>query len=61
VRGPSVFRAYWNRPEETATHLSTAVQNRDIGMLDEAGFLSVTDRKKDLLKTRAESSSHRNR
>jgi len=30
-------------------------------MLDEAGFLSVTDRKKDLLKTSAESSSHRNR
>jgi len=52
VRGPSVFRAYWNRPEETSNAFVDGwFKTGDIGMLDEAGFLSVTDRKKDLLKT----------
>ncbi|MGA8867801.1 MAG: long-chain fatty acid--CoA ligase, partial [Candidatus Sulfotelmatobacter sp.] len=52
VRGPSVFRAYWNRPEETRNaFVDSWFKTGDIGMLDEDGFLSVTDRKKDLLKT----------
>ena len=52
VRGPSVFRAYWNRPEETrAAFVDGWFKTGDIGSLDEDGFLSVTDRKKDLLKT----------
>src|SRR5208283_301253 len=52
VRGPSVFRAYWNRPEETSNAFADGwFKTGDIGMLDEDGFLSVTDRKKDLLKT----------
>jgi len=52
VRGPSVFRAYWNRPEETENAFVDGwFKTGDIGTLDEDGFLSVTDRKKDLLKT----------
>ena len=52
VRGPSVFRAYWNRPEETRdAFVDGWFKTGDIGSLDDDGFLSVTDRKKDLLKT----------
>jgi long-chain acyl-CoA synthetase len=52
VRGPSIFRAYWNRPEETRDAFTDGwFKTGDIGNLDEDGFLSVTDRKKDLLKT----------
>jgi len=52
VRGPSVFRAYWNRPQETSNAFVDGwFKTGDIGALDEEGFLSVTDRKKDLLKT----------
>jgi long-chain acyl-CoA synthetase len=52
VRGPSVFRAYWNRPEETMdAFVDGWFKTGDIGKIDEDGFLSVTDRKKDLLKT----------
>jgi long-chain acyl-CoA synthetase len=52
VRGPSVFSGYWNRPEETdSAFVDGWFKTGDIGNLDENGFLSVTDRKKDLLKT----------
>jgi long-chain acyl-CoA synthetase len=52
VRGPSVFRGYWKRPDETRdAFVNGWFKTGDIGSLDEDGFLSVTDRKKDLLKT----------
>src|SRR5579871_29078 len=52
VRGPSVFRSYWNRPDETRdAFVDGWFKTGDIGHIDENGFLSVTDRKKDLLKT----------
>jgi long-chain acyl-CoA synthetase len=52
VRGPSVFQSYWKRPDETAnTFVDGWFKTGDIGNLDEEGFLSVTDRKKDLIKT----------
>jgi long-chain acyl-CoA synthetase len=52
VRGPSVFQGYWNKPEETQNAFVDGwFKTGDIGKLDEDGFLYVTDRKKDLLKT----------
>jgi long-chain acyl-CoA synthetase len=53
VRGPSVFKGYWNMPEETAAAFTPDgwFKTGDVGNLDNDGFLSVTDRKKDLIKT----------
>ncbi len=52
VRGPSVFRGYWNRPEETANAFDGEwFRTGDIGQMDADGFLFITDRKKDLIKT----------
>jgi long-chain acyl-CoA synthetase len=52
VRGPSVFKGYWNRPEETKAALENGwFKTGDIGNIDPDGYLSVTDRKKDLIKT----------
>ncbi|HTA22661.1 MAG TPA: long-chain fatty acid--CoA ligase [Terriglobales bacterium] len=52
VRGPSVFQGYWNKPKETAEAFSDGwFKTGDIGQIDADGFLSVTDRKKDLIKT----------
>ena len=52
VRGPSVFKGYWNRPDETHdAFLDGWFKTGDIGNLDNDGFLSITDRKKDLIKT----------
>jgi long-chain acyl-CoA synthetase len=52
VRGPSVFCGYWNRPEETANAFVDGwFKTGDVGNIDEDGYLSITDRKKDLIKT----------
>jgi long-chain acyl-CoA synthetase len=52
VRGPSVFHAYWNKPQETQNvFIDDWFKTGDIGRIDQDGFLYVTDRKKDLLKT----------
>ena len=53
VRGPSVFHGYWNKPQETAEAFTEDGNFRtgDIGKIDADGFLSITDRKKEMLKT----------
>lgn len=55
--GPNVMRGYYNRPAETKEALETDAEGRiwlrtgDVGHLDAGGYLFITDRKKDLLKT----------
>jgi long-chain acyl-CoA synthetase len=52
VRGPSIFKSYWQNPEETAKAFEGDwFKTGDIGNIDADGFLSITDRKKDLIKT----------
>ncbi len=53
VCGPSVFHGYWNKPEETAAAFTGDgwLRTGDIGKIDADGFLSITDRKKEMLKT----------
>lgn len=52
VRGPSIFKGYWNRPDETReAFVDGWFKTGDIGQVDAEGYLSITDRKKDLIKT----------
>ena len=53
VRGPSVFSGYWHKPEANAECFDSAgwFKTGDIAHLDGDGFLFITDRKKELLKT----------
>jgi long-chain acyl-CoA synthetase len=53
VRGPSVFAGYWQKPEANAECFDAGgwFRTGDIGHIDGDGFLYVTDRKKELLKT----------
>ncbi len=51
VRGPQVMREYWNRPEETARVFTADgfLRTGDIATIDEAGFVRIVDRKKDMI------------
>jgi long-chain acyl-CoA synthetase len=53
LKGPHVMQGYWNLPEANAEALLPDgwLATGDIGVLDEAGRLKITDRKKDLVKT----------
>jgi long-chain acyl-CoA synthetase len=53
VRGPSVFSGYWQKPEASAECFDAEAWFRtgDIARTDADGFLYITDRKKELLKT----------
>jgi long-chain acyl-CoA synthetase len=53
VKGPSVMRGYFNLPTESAEAFSDDGYFRtgDVGEIDADGYLKITDRKKDLIKT----------
>jgi long-chain acyl-CoA synthetase len=55
ICGPQVMKGYWNRPEESANVLRADASGRiwfhtgDIARMDEDGFTSIVQRKKDLI------------
>jgi len=53
IKGDNVFKGYWKMPEETKESFTQDgyFMSGDIGLFDEAGFLMITDRKKDLIIT----------
>jgi len=53
VKGPAVFQGYWQKPIETAKTFTPEgwFRTGDIARFDDDGFLYITDRKKELIKT----------
>ena len=50
VSGPSVLQGYWQRPEASAQALRSGwLHTGDVGFMDDAGFLFIVDRLKDMI------------
>ena len=51
IKGPQVMKGYWNRPEETAATLTEDgwLHTGDIATMDEQGYFTIVDRKKDMI------------
>lgn len=53
VRGPNVFKGYWNMPEKTAEELRDTgfFITGDLGLIDDQGYVQIVGRAKDLIIT----------
>ncbi len=51
IRGPQVMKGYWQRPQETAQVMTADgyFRSGDIGFMDENGYVTIVDRKKDMV------------
>jgi long-chain acyl-CoA synthetase len=50
LKGPQVMKGYWQRPEETAKSIKDGwLMTGDIAKMDEEGYFSIVDRKKDMI------------
>lgn len=50
IQGPQVMQGYWNMPDETAQVLRSGwLHTGDLARMDEDGFFTIVDRKKDLI------------
>jgi len=51
IRGPQVMAGYWQRHDETAKVFTPDgfFKSGDVGIMDERGFVTIVDRKKDMI------------
>ena len=50
IKGPQIFKGYWNKPEETDHALKDGwFYSGDVGVMDEDGFITIVDRTKDMI------------
>jgi long-chain acyl-CoA synthetase len=51
IKGPQVMAGYWQRPDETAKVMTRDgyFKSGDIGVMDERGYFTIVDRKKDMV------------
>ncbi|BDR91709.1 class I adenylate-forming enzyme family protein [Vulcanisaeta souniana] len=54
IRGPHVFKGYWNRPDENPFTSDNYLMTGDLFAVDDEGDFSFLDRKKDMIKTGGE-------